>query len=38
MKIKDIKRGKTIELSGEVTVPDGTEVMVEIPDAFCQIK
>lgn len=32
MKIKGIIKGKTIELSEAVTIPDGTEVMVEILD------
>ncbi len=32
MKIKGIIKGKTIQLSESVTAPDGTEVMVEIPD------
>ncbi|MBW4537496.1 MAG: hypothetical protein KME09_26515 [Pleurocapsa minor HA4230-MV1] len=32
MKVKGIIQGKTIQLSEEVSVPDGTEVMVEIPD------
>ena len=30
MKIKGIKRGKTIELSEEINIPDGQEVNVEI--------
>lgn len=30
MKIKGIKRGRTIELSEEVNIPDGQEVNVEI--------
>jgi hypothetical protein len=32
MKVKGIIQGKTIQLSEAVTAPDGTEVMVEIPD------
>lgn len=32
MKVKGIIQGKTIHLSEAVTAPDGTEVMVEIPD------
>lgn len=32
MKVKGIIQGKTIQLSEEVTAPDGTEVMIEIPD------
>ncbi len=30
MKIKGIKRGKTIELSEEVNIPDGQEVNIQI--------
>ncbi|MFB2970012.1 hypothetical protein ACE1CD_13635 [Aerosakkonema sp. BLCC-F183] len=30
MKIKGIKRGKTIELSEEINIPDGQEVNIEI--------
>jgi len=30
MKINGIKRGKTIELSEEVNIPDGQEVNIEI--------
>ncbi|MGA9381262.1 MAG: hypothetical protein WBV73_21100, partial [Phormidium sp.] len=30
MKIKGIKRGKAIELSQEINIPDGQEVNVEI--------
>jgi len=30
MKIKGIKRGKTIELSEEINLPDGQEVNIEI--------
>lgn len=30
MKIKGIKRGRTIELSEDVNIPDGQEVNVEI--------
>lgn len=33
MKIKGIKRGKFIELLEEVSVEDGVEVAVEVPDA-----
>lgn len=32
MKVKGIIQGKTIQLSEEVSAPDGTEVIVEIPD------
>jgi len=32
MKIKGIKRGKTIETLEEINVPDGAEVLVEIQD------
>lgn len=32
MKIKGIIQGQTIQLAELVTAPDGTEVMVEIPD------
>lgn len=32
MKIKGIKRGKTIELLEELNIPDGTEILVEIED------
>lgn len=32
MKVKGIIQGNTIQLSEAITVPDGTEVMVEIPD------
>lgn len=32
MKVKGIIQGKTIKLLEAVSVPDGTEVMVEIPD------
>jgi hypothetical protein len=32
MKVKGIIQGKSIQLSEAVSVPDGTEVMVEIPD------
>ncbi len=32
MKIKGIKRGKTIELLEELNIPDGTEILVEIDD------
>ncbi|WGV27907.1 hypothetical protein [Halotia branconii] len=30
MKIKGIKRGKIIEISEELNIPDGTEIMIEI--------
>jgi predicted DNA-binding antitoxin AbrB/MazE fold protein len=30
MKIKGIKRGKTIELSEEINIPDGQEVNIQI--------
>ncbi|MCL1464019.1 hypothetical protein [Argonema galeatum] len=30
MKIKGIKRGRTIELSEDVNIPDGQEVSIEI--------
>lgn len=33
MKIKGIKRGKTIELSEELNIPDAQEVLIEILDA-----
>lgn len=33
MKIKGIKQGKVIELSEDVDIPDGSEVVVEIQDA-----
>ncbi|KYC37324.1 hypothetical protein WA1_47790 [Scytonema hofmannii PCC 7110] len=33
MKVRGIKRGQTIELLQDVSVPDGTEVMVEIREA-----
>ena len=32
MKVKGIIQGNTIKLSEAVPAPDGTEVMVEIPD------
>jgi antitoxin (DNA-binding transcriptional repressor) of toxin-antitoxin stability system len=32
MKIKGIKRGKIIELSEEVNIPDGSEVLIEIQE------
>ncbi len=32
MKVKGIIQGKTIKLLEAVSAPDGTEVMVEIPD------
>ncbi len=32
MKVKGIIQGNTIKLSQAVSVPDGTEVIVEIPD------
>lgn len=32
MKVKGFVKGKIIQLSEEFTAPDGTEVMVEIPD------
>ena len=32
MKVKGIIQGNTIKLSETVSVPDGTEVIVEIPD------
>ncbi len=32
MKIKGIKRGKTIEVLEEINVPDGTEIVIEIQD------
>ena len=32
MKIKGIKRGKTIELSQQLDIPDGTELVIEILD------
>jgi predicted DNA-binding antitoxin AbrB/MazE fold protein len=32
MKIKGIKRGKNIELSQKLDIPDGTEVVIEISD------
>jgi hypothetical protein len=38
MKIKGIIQGKTIHLSEEITAPDGTEVIVEIPDHFLTNK
>ncbi len=31
MKIKGIKRGKTIEILEEINVPDGQEIFIEIP-------
>jgi hypothetical protein len=34
MKVKGIIQGKTIQLSEEITAPDDTEVIVEIPDHF----
>lgn len=30
MKVKGIKRGKTIELAEAIDIPDGTEVILEI--------
>ncbi len=30
MKIKGIKRGKTIELSESLNIPDGTEIIIDI--------
>ncbi|NBD31419.1 MAG: hypothetical protein GVY17_00200 [Cyanobacteria bacterium] len=33
MKIKGIKRGKCIELLEDISVEDGTQVSVEIPDS-----
>ncbi len=32
VKIKGIKRGKTIEFLDELPVPDGLEIFIEIPD------
>ena len=32
MKVKGIIQGKTIQLSESFTAPDGTEVIVKIPD------
>ncbi len=32
MKIKGIKRGKTIELLQQLDIPDGTELVIEILD------
>ena len=32
MKIKGIKRGQTIELSKELAIPDGSEIIVEVSD------
>lgn len=32
MKIKGIKRGKTIEIFHEINIPDGEEIIIEIPD------
>ena len=32
MKVKGIIQGNTVKLSETVSVPDGTEVIVEIPD------
>jgi antitoxin (DNA-binding transcriptional repressor) of toxin-antitoxin stability system len=33
MKIKGIKRGKSIELVEEINIPDGSEVLIEIKEA-----
>ncbi|MGF1674768.1 MAG: hypothetical protein ACFCUV_13950 [Rivularia sp. (in: cyanobacteria)] len=32
MKIKGIKRGKTIEIFHEINIPDGEEIIIEIAD------
>jgi hypothetical protein len=32
MKIKGIKRGKTIEIFHEINIPDGEEIIIDIPD------
>jgi len=32
MKIKGIKRGKNIEILEEINVPDGQEILIEIPE------
>ena len=38
MKVKGIIQGNTIQLSEAITAPDGTEVMVEIPDCTSSDK
>lgn len=32
MQIKGIKRGKTIEISQELNIPDGQEILIDIQD------
>lgn len=36
MKVKGIRRGKTIELIEQIAVPDGVEVSVEFPDEIAE--
>jgi len=38
MKVKGIKRGKTIELIEDISIPDGVEVSVEFPDVVTVVK
>ncbi|MDF0552413.1 hypothetical protein [Kamptonema sp. UHCC 0994] len=33
MKIKGIKRGNIIEISENLNIPDGSEVLIEVPEA-----
>ena len=33
MQIKGIKRGNIIEISESLNIPDGSEVLIEVPDA-----
>jgi len=33
MQIKGIKRGNIIEISESLNIPDGSEVMIKVPDA-----
>jgi hypothetical protein len=35
MKVKGIKRGQTIELLQEISIPDGTEIILEINPKQC---
>jgi len=33
MQIKGIKRGNIIEIAESLNIPDGSEVLIEVPDA-----
>lgn len=38
MKIKGIKRGKTIEIIEDIDLPDGTEVLIEVQNVYPKAK